>query len=71
LTRPFHVSVCQVGKKGSAKGSFNLISSVTVGPLGEIIVADSRIQVFSAKGDYLQELCPEGKGTIIVFEGIR
>ncbi|RZF35365.1 hypothetical protein LSTR_LSTR012572 [Laodelphax striatellus] len=52
----------QVGKKGSHKGNFNLISSVTVGPGGEIIVADSRIQVFSAKGDFLQEIYSEGKG---------
>lgn len=52
----------QVGKKGSHKGSFNLISSVTVGPGGEIIVADSRIQVFSAKGDFMEELFIEGKG---------
>ncbi|XP_075237718.1 tripartite motif-containing protein 3-like isoform X2 [Lycorma delicatula] len=52
----------QVGKKGSQRGCFNLISSVTVGPDGEIVVADSRIQVFSAKGDFLQELYPEGKG---------
>lgn len=52
----------QVGKKGSQKGCFNLISSVTVGPGGEIVVADSRIQVFSAKGDFLHELFPEGKG---------
>uniref|UniRef100_A0A1B6CX18 B-box C-terminal domain-containing protein n=1 Tax=Clastoptera arizonana TaxID=38151 RepID=A0A1B6CX18_9HEMI len=52
----------QVGKKGSQKGCFNLISCVTIGPGGEIVVADSRIQVFSAKGDFLQELFPEGKG---------
>lgn len=39
-----------------------MISSVTVGPGGEIVVADSRIQVFSAKGDFLHELFPEGKG---------
>uniref|UniRef100_T1IBP8 Uncharacterized protein n=1 Tax=Rhodnius prolixus TaxID=13249 RepID=T1IBP8_RHOPR len=43
-------------------GCFNLISAVAVGPDGEIIVADSRIQVFSAKGDFLQEIYPEGKG---------
>lgn len=35
---------------------------MTVGPGGEIIVADSRIQVFSAKGDFLQEIYAEGKG---------
>ncbi|KAK7870558.1 hypothetical protein R5R35_009071 [Gryllus longicercus] len=52
----------QVGKKGSQKGCFNLISSVTVGPGGEIVVADSRIQVFSAKGDFMEEIYPEGKG---------
>ncbi|XP_046678995.1 tripartite motif-containing protein 3-like isoform X2 [Homalodisca vitripennis] len=52
----------QVGKKGSQKGCFNLISCVTVGPGGEIVVADSRIQVFSAKGDFLQEVFSEGKG---------
>ncbi|XP_054286500.1 tripartite motif-containing protein 3-like isoform X1 [Macrosteles quadrilineatus] len=52
----------QVGKKGSQKGCFNLISCVTVGPGGEIVVADSRIQIFSAKGDFLQEIYPEGKG---------
>ncbi|XP_065155835.1 tripartite motif-containing protein 2-like isoform X4 [Atheta coriaria] len=48
----------QVGKKGT----FSLISSVTVGPLGEIIVADSRIQVFSAKGDPRKVLFEEGQG---------
>ncbi|GLH15925.1 Tripartite motif-containing protein 2-like Protein, partial [Gryllus bimaculatus] len=52
----------KVGKKGSQKGCFNLISSVTVGPGGEIVVADSRIQVFSAKGDFMEEIYPEGKG---------
>ncbi|TGZ32414.1 Tripartite motif-containing protein 2 [Temnothorax longispinosus] len=48
----------QVGKRGT----FKLISSVTVGPAGEILVADSRIQVFSAKGDFSEEIYPEGKG---------
>ncbi|XP_044731822.1 tripartite motif-containing protein 2-like isoform X2 [Chrysoperla carnea] len=48
----------QVGKKGT----FNLISSVTVGLGGEILVADSRIQVFSAKGDFTEEIFSEGKG---------
>lgn len=51
-----------MGKKGSQKGCFNLISCVTVGPGGEIVVADSRIQIFSAKGDFLQEVFSEGKG---------
>lgn len=41
---------------------FKLISSVTVGPAGEILIADSRIQVFSAKGDFSEEIYAEGKG---------
>ncbi|XP_034946165.1 tripartite motif-containing protein 2-like [Chelonus insularis] len=48
----------QVGKKGM----FKLISSVTVGPAGEILVADSKIQVFSAKGDFSEEIYPEENG---------
>lgn len=44
------------------KNTFNLISSVTVGPCGEIVVADSRIQVFSGKGDFTQELFSIGRG---------
>ncbi|XP_072387490.1 tripartite motif-containing protein 2-like isoform X1 [Diabrotica undecimpunctata] len=48
----------QVGKKGT----FNLISSVAVGPLGEIVVADSRVQMFSAKGDFMEVIYDEGKG---------
>ncbi|XP_031349820.1 tripartite motif-containing protein 3-like isoform X3 [Photinus pyralis] len=48
----------QVGKKGL----FNLISSVAVGVTSEIVVADSRIQVFSAKGDFLEVVYDEGKG---------
>ncbi|XP_015186247.1 PREDICTED: tripartite motif-containing protein 2-like isoform X1 [Polistes dominula] len=47
----------QVGKRGT----FKLINSVTVGPAGEILVADSRIQVFSAKGDFSEEIYAEGK----------
>ncbi|XP_018320293.1 tripartite motif-containing protein 3 isoform X2 [Agrilus planipennis] len=48
----------QVGKKGT----FNLLSSVAVGPSNEIIVADTRIQVFSAKGDFMELIFDEGKG---------
>lgn len=48
----------QVGKRST----FKLITSVTVGPNGEIVVADSRIQVFSAKGDFSEEIYSEGKG---------
>ncbi|KAK4875335.1 hypothetical protein RN001_011757 [Aquatica leii] len=48
----------QVGKKGV----FNLISSVAIGAGSEIVIADSRIQVFSAKGDFMEVVYDEGKG---------
>lgn len=49
----------QVGKKGT----FNLISSVTVGPCGEILVADTKIQLFSAKGDFMGVIYEDVKGS--------
>ncbi|BET03393.1 IG_FLMN [Nesidiocoris tenuis] len=52
----------QVGSKGNKKGCFNLISSVAVGSEGQIVVADARIQVFSAKGDFQYEIQPDQKG---------
>lgn len=55
----------QVGKKGI----FNFISSVTVGQAGEIIVADTRIQVFSAKGDFV-EILHNSKGSKGRYGGI-
>ncbi|KAK9718052.1 NHL repeat [Popillia japonica] len=48
----------QVGKKGT----FKLISSVTVGPTGEIIVADTRIRIFSGKGDFIEIVSDETRG---------
>ncbi|KAK6618438.1 hypothetical protein RUM43_013631 [Polyplax serrata] len=52
----------QVGKKGNAKSCFNLISSICVGPNSSIIVADTSIHIFSAKGDLIEEICQtEGK----------
>lgn len=48
----------KVGKKNM----FKLIVSVAVGPAGEILVAGSRIQVFSAKGDFTEEINAESKG---------
>ncbi|CAA9998046.1 unnamed protein product [Nesidiocoris tenuis] len=53
----------QVGSKGNKKGCFNLISSVAVGSEGQIVVADARIQVFSAKGDFQYEIQPDQKGS--------
>jgi tripartite motif-containing protein 2/3 len=35
-----------IGSPGTEKGHFKDISSVTIAPNGDIIVADSRIQVF-------------------------
>lgn len=50
--------IFQVGKKGT----FKLISSVTVGPTGEIIVADTRIRIFSGKGDFIEIVSDETRG---------
>lgn len=44
------------------KGTFSLISSVSVGPTGEIFVADTRVQMFSAKGDFMEVIYDEGRG---------
>jgi len=42
----------KIGTKGKGKGEFKELSSVCIGPAGEIIVADtSRIIVFSPSGD--------------------
>ena len=41
---------------------FKLVISVAVGPAGEILVAGSHIQIFSAKGDFTEEINAEGKG---------
>ncbi|XP_066253109.1 tripartite motif-containing protein 3-like isoform X2 [Euwallacea similis] len=48
----------QVGKKGT----FSMISSVSVGPTGEIFIADTRVQMFSAKGDFTEIIYDEGRG---------
>ncbi|XP_054722260.1 tripartite motif-containing protein 2-like [Uloborus diversus] len=61
------------GKKGNEPGMFNLMTSITVGPQEEIIVSDSRIQVFSSAGKYLREIYSEGKGKShyggIIYDG--
>ncbi|GBM76538.1 Tripartite motif-containing protein 2 [Araneus ventricosus] len=54
--------ISRFGKKGSENGAFNLMSSITIGPQDEIIVSDSRIQVFTASGKFIREIYPEGKG---------
>ncbi|XP_058795861.1 tripartite motif-containing protein 2-like isoform X2 [Phymastichus coffea] len=49
----------QVGKKNNLK----LIVSVAIGPIGEILVAGVSVHIFSAKGDFMEEIATEGKGT--------
>jgi tripartite motif-containing protein 2/3 len=56
------IVLSQVGKKGSQRGQFNLISSVAASPNDDILVADSRIQIFSSDGDFKREIFSEGKG---------
>lgn len=52
-----------VGNRGNGRGQFKDISAVCVAPSsGDIIVADSRIQVFNSAGDFVREIFPQGKG---------
>jgi len=46
----------KIGRKGKNKGEFKELSSVCIGPRGEIIVADTRIVVFSPAGEFLREI---------------
>ncbi|XP_014235662.1 tripartite motif-containing protein 2-like isoform X1 [Trichogramma pretiosum] len=48
----------QVGKPTM----FKLITSVAVGPAGEILVAGESLHVFSAKGDFTEEISTGSKG---------
>ena len=46
-----------IGAKGSKPGQFQLISDICASPINDdIIVTDSRVQVFTRTGDYLREL---------------
>lgn len=51
-----------IGSRGPGKGQFKDISAVTVSPSGEVIIADSRIQVFTPDGTFVREIYPQGKG---------
>ena len=51
-----------IGSRGQGRGQFKDISAVTVAPSGDILVADSRIQVFNPAGDFIREIFPQGKG---------
>jgi len=66
----FFIYFFQVGKKGSDKGCFSLISSLCIGQ-NTIIVADARIQIFSSKGDLLDEIVGEPKSSKGILVGIR
>ena len=46
----------KIGRKGKGKGEFKELSSVCIGPGGEIIVADTRIIVFSPSGQFIREI---------------
>ena len=49
--------LAQVGRRGKEPGCFSMISGVCAASSGEILVADNdRIHVFSAKGDFQEEL---------------
>ena len=51
-----------IGSRGTGKGQFKDISALTIAPNGNVLVADSRIQVFKSNGDYVHEIYPQGKG---------
>ena len=52
----------KIGRKGKGKGEFKELSSVCIGPAGEIIVADTRIIVFSPSGEFMREVGGVGGG---------
>ena len=60
----------QIDAKGKAKGEFKELSSVCIGPGGEIIVADTRIIVFSPSGDFIREIGGVGGGARGRFCGV-
>ncbi|GAB6029536.1 hypothetical protein CHUAL_005286 [Chamberlinius hualienensis] len=47
--------------KGTSPGCFELISSVAIGKNDDILVADSRIQVFSKTGEFLRSMIGDEK----------
>ena len=48
--------------KGTKQGQFKDLSAVAVAPNGDVVVADSRIQVFRPSGEFVREIWPQGKG---------
>lgn len=53
--------VRQWGQRGPGEGQLGSIAALATDPDGDVIVADSRIQVFSPDGEYLRTIFkPEG-----------
>lgn len=52
----------KIGRKGTHRGDFKEMSSLCIGDDGEIIVADTRILIFNAAGEFLKELGGPGAG---------
>jgi tripartite motif-containing protein 2/3 len=46
----------RIGSRGKGAGQFKELGGVCVGPGGEVLVADTRILVFSAAGEFLRAL---------------
>uniref|UniRef100_T1IJA1 RING-type domain-containing protein n=1 Tax=Strigamia maritima TaxID=126957 RepID=T1IJA1_STRMM len=60
----------KIGSKGSASGQLGIISSVAIGRDDDVLVGDSRIQVFSLNGEFIREFFPETKVRGGKFGGI-
>lgn len=60
----------KIGTKGKGKGEFKELSSVCIGPGGEIIVADTRIIIFSPSGELIREIGGGGAGARGRFCGV-
>lgn len=51
-----------IGEKGNKKGQINLITSISIGPADEIIIAGSKLLIFNHKGKFLREICSKTAG---------
>ncbi|XP_014681737.1 PREDICTED: tripartite motif-containing protein 2-like isoform X3 [Priapulus caudatus] len=48
--------------KGEDPGQFSLIAALAIGANDDVVVADSRLQIFGRSGKFNREIYPEGKG---------
>ena len=61
---PQGMLINEIGSKGDKQGQFKLITSIYVASNDNILVTDTRLQVFSRGGNYLREIAPPTqKGT--------